>query len=84
MKLKKVILFAAVVFFVASWIVAGIGLAFGVEKITFIILVSVAAIATEVLFWGVAIVFGISVYESRKKIWNWIKSKFGLQKNPIK
>lgn len=84
MKWKKVILFAAIVFFVASWIGVGFGLVLEVEKTIFIILVSVAAVATEALFWAVAIVFGISVYESRKKIWNWVKTRFRPQNKAIK
>lgn len=80
MKYKKVILYTAIGATVATWIAVGAGLALGVEKTIFIILVSAAAIATEVLFWAVAIVFGISVYESRKKIWRWCKSKLNIGK----
>lgn len=85
MKYKKVILYTAIGATLASWIVLGVGLAIGVEKTIFIILVSVAAVATEVLFWAVALVFGISVFESRKKIWKWIKTKlrFGKNKNEV-
>ena len=80
-KYKKIILFTAIGLTIASWIAAGAGLALEVEKTTFIILLTVAAIATEVLFWAVAVVFGISVYESRKKIWSWVKSNLFLRKN---
>lgn len=84
MNWKKLILFAAIGFFVASWIVTGLGLALEVEKTTFIIMVTTAAVATEALFWAVAVVFGISVYESRKKIWHWVKSKFSKKPESIK
>ena len=80
MKYKKLILYAAIAATVAAWIVAGVGFAFEVEKTTLLILVAVAAIATEILFWAVAIVFGISMFESRKKIWLWIKTKLRLAK----
>ena len=80
MKYKKVILYSAIAATAATWIVTGLGLAFGVDKTTFIIMVAAAAIATEVLFWAVAIVFGISVFESRKKIWHWLKTKLRLAK----
>ncbi len=80
MKYKKLILYTAIAATVASWIVAGVGFAFGVEKTIFIIMIAVAAIASEVLFWAVAIVFGISVFESRKKIWQWFKSKLSFGK----
>ena len=69
MKYKKLILYAAIAATVTAWIVVGVGFAFEVEKTTLLILVAVAAIATEILFWAVAIVFGISIFESRKKIW---------------
>jgi len=81
MKYKKVILYTAIGATVASWIVLGVGLAIGVEETIFIIMVAAAAIATEVLFWAVAVVFGISVFESRKKIWGWVKSKLRLGKS---
>ena len=81
MKYKKVILYTAVGATVASWIVVGAGFAFGVEKIILIIMVAVAAIASEILFWAVAVIFGISVFESRKKIWSWLKSKLRPRKN---
>jgi hypothetical protein len=84
MKWKKIILGVAIVFFVGSWIVTGLGLGFGVDKTTFLIMVTVAAVATETLFWAVAVVFGISVYESRKKIWHWVKSKFSKKPKSIK
>lgn len=80
MKYKKLILYTAIAATIASWIVAGVGFAFGVEKTIFIIMIAVAAIASEVLFWAVAIVFGISVFESRKKIWQWFKSKLSFGK----
>ena len=81
MKYKKIILYTAIGATLASWISLGVGLAIGVEKTIFIILVTVAAVVTEVLFWAVALVFGISVFESRKKIWKWIKTKLRLGKN---
>ncbi|MEE8294293.1 MAG: hypothetical protein V3R64_01140 [Sphingomonadales bacterium] len=81
MKYKKIILYTAIGATLASWIGLGVGLAIGVEKTIFIILVTVAAVVTEILFWAVAVVFGISVFESRKKIWKWIKTKLRLGKN---
>lgn len=80
MKYKKVILYSAIAATVASWIVVGAGFALGVEKTTFLIMVAAAAIASEILFWAVAVVFGISVFESRKKIWHWLKTKLRLAK----
>ena len=80
MKYKKLILYIAIAATLVSWIVAGAGFALDVEKTTFLIMVAAAAIATEVLFWAVAIVFGISVFESRKKIWLWLKTKLRLTK----
>ncbi len=80
MKYKKLILYTAIAATVASWIVVGAGFALDVEKTTFLIMVAAAAIASEILFWAVALVFGISVFESRKKIWQWFKSKLSFGK----
>lgn len=79
-KYKKVFLYTTAGATLASWIVVGAGLAFGVEDTILIIMLTIAAIVTEVLFWAVAVVFGISVFESRKKIGRWVKSKLRLGK----
>lgn len=82
MKMKKIILITSVGACVASWIMVGIGFALEVDKNTFIAIVTTTAIATEVMFWGIAFVFGVSVFESRKKIGNWIGFKLGFKKKP--
>ncbi len=35
----------------------------------------IAAIATEGIFWAAAIVLGVSVVESRQRIWRWMTGR---------
>jgi len=81
-KWKKILLYASIGLFGASAIAAGVGFAVGVEETTFLFLLGAVGLSLELVFWAVAIVFGISMYESRKKIWAGIKSKFSRKPRP--
>lgn len=65
---RRVILGAGIIFCVGAWAVCLIGYLNGVEKTTWVILITIAAIATEVLFWCVAAALGITVFEARRSI----------------
>ena len=54
------------------WIAFGLGIVMDVSRSTLIILVTVAAVATEGLFWVVAAVLGVTVFQARRKILNWL------------
>ena len=43
--------------------------------ITLAVIVGVAAVATEALFWSVAAALGLSVLEARKRIWRKITGR---------
>ena len=60
---------------VAAWIALGVGLYLDVSRQTRLILVVVAAVATEALFWSVAAALGLSVLEARKRIWRKITGR---------
>jgi fructose-specific phosphotransferase system IIC component len=60
---------------VCAWISLGIGVYLEVERGTRLILAIIAAVATEVLFWTVAALLGVSVVEARKRIWRRITGR---------
>lgn len=60
-----------------AWIGLGLGLYFDVERSTRLILVVVAAVTTEVLFWTVAAALGVSVFEARQRLWRRITGRAG-------
>jgi cytochrome c biogenesis protein CcdA len=60
---------------VAAWIALGVGLYMDVSRQTRLILVVVAAVATEALFWSIAATLGLSVLEARKRIWRKITGR---------
>ena len=73
MKLKHLIGIAGLTAFLASWIAVGLGFAIHVNKSTWVILVVIAAFATEALIWCIAAMLGLGILEARKKIWRWLK-----------
>ena len=60
---------------VAAWAAVGVGYWMEVSRGTWVILVVVAALATEGLFWALAAALGLSVLDARKRIWRWITGR---------
>lgn len=52
-----------------SWVAVGVGFAVKVDFATWFILLTIAALTTEGLFWLIAAVFGMTMFEARKSIW---------------
>jgi hypothetical protein len=75
-KLKHLIGIAGLTVFLASWIAVGVGFAIHVDKSTWVILVVVAAFATEALIWCIAAVLGLGILEARNRIWRWLRKPF--------
>ena len=73
---KKLALSAVVLALVLAWGGVAVGAAVGVSKTTWIVLLTIAALATEGAFWGVAAVLGISVIQARGRIWAWLRRPF--------
>ena len=73
---KKLALSAVALALVLAWAAVAIGAALGVSKTAWVVLVTVAAFATEGAFWGVAAVLGISVIQARGRIWAWLRRPF--------
>ena len=76
MKLKHVIGIAGLTAFLASWIAVGVGYVMHVDKSTWVVLVVIAAFASEALIWCVAFMLGVGIVEARSKIWGWLKKPF--------
>jgi hypothetical protein len=76
MKLKHVVGGAGVALCTASWIALGAGFVIGVDIKVWTILVTIAAIATELMFWGLAVMLGLTVFEARRKIWRSLTRPF--------
>ncbi len=58
--------------FLTSWIALGLGIAMEVSRGTLFVLATLAAVATEGLFWLAAAIFGVTVFQARRKIWDWL------------
>ncbi len=56
-----------------AWVAMGIGLALDVEFTARLVLVTIAAVATEALIWLTAGAFGLSVFEARRSIWRYLR-----------
>ncbi len=52
-----------------AWIAVAAGLALDVDRTTWILLVTVAAFATEGLVWLTAALLGLRVFEARRQLW---------------
>lgn len=59
-----------------AWIAVAAGLALGVDRTTRIVLVTVAAVATEGLVWLSALLLGLRVFEARQRLWQTLRSRF--------
>ena len=73
---KKLALYAVAVVLILAWGGLLAGFLIGVSKTVWIVLVTAAAVATEVSFWVVAAILGISVVQARGRIWAWLRRPF--------
>ena len=73
---KKLALYAVAAALVLAWGGLLAGFVIGVSKTVWLVLVTAAAIATEVAFWVVAAILGISVVQARGRIWAWLRRPF--------
>lgn len=61
---------------VLAWIALGVGLALGVDRATRLVLVTVAALATEGLVWLTALLLGLRMFEARRRLWRKLRDAF--------
>lgn len=66
----------------ACWIALGLGIAMEVSRGTLFVLATLAAVATEGLFWLAAAVLGVTVFQARRRIWNWLSRNAGAEGRP--
>lgn len=68
--IRKALLVLAFAAFGAAW--AGVIVTYFIADSTaaFVVAVTFAALATEALFWTLAIIGGWAVFANRKKLWN--------------
>jgi hypothetical protein len=74
---RKLALYAVALVLILAWGGLLAGFLIGVSKTVWLVLVTAAAIATEVSFWVVAAILGISVLQARGRIWTWLRRPFG-------
>lgn len=78
MKIKWLILGAAVAFVIAAWTALGVGYVVKPSTAVWVALVAAAAISLEVLFWVGAGVFGWSMFAKRRSaLERWRRRLFG-------
>ena len=73
---KKLALWAVALGLVLAWGGLLAGFLIDVPKTVWLVLVTAAAIATEISFWVVAAILGISVVQARGRIWAWLRRPF--------
>jgi len=66
---RRLIVGAGCAFFVAAWAACLVGYFYGVDTAQWVVLVTIAAVATEALVWCAAAALGITVFQARKNIW---------------
>lgn len=59
-----------------AWIAVAVGFALGVDRATWFVLVTLAAVATEALVWLSALLLGLRVFEARRRLWLALRSRF--------
>lgn len=59
-----------------AWLALAVGLAIGVDRTTRLVLVTVAAVATEGLVWLSALLLGLRVFEARRRLWEKLRGVF--------
>lgn len=73
---RRLIIGGSVVMFVLAWLGVAVVHVTTDSTAVFVVAVTIAALATEALFWILAIFGGWAVFANRKKLWNRV---FGQQ-----
>lgn len=60
-----------------AWIAVGVGLVLDVDRTTWLVLVTVAAVTSEGLVWLSAALLGLRVFEARQQLWRKLRGLFG-------
>ncbi len=84
-KWKKIVLGAVAAVVALAWVALAVALVLGVQtvgKAAWIAVVTFAAVATEVGIWITAAVLGLSIFQARKRIWQWMTGPFRRRTTP--
>ena len=76
---KKIVLAAVGAVVAAAWITLAVALVVGAKAVgakAWTAIVLTAAIATEVGIWITAAILGLTVFQARKRIWQWMVGRF--------
>lgn len=76
MKLKNLIGLTGATVFVAAWSGVAVGYALHVSVVTWTVLVTIAAFASEGLVWCLAAMLGLGVLEARRSIFDFVSRPF--------
>jgi membrane protein YdbS with pleckstrin-like domain len=74
-KIRNLIGGAGVAVCGAAWIAVAVGYFIGVGLATWTVLVTIAAVSIEVMFWALAVMLGLTVIQARRKIWRWMTGR---------
>ena len=81
MKARQLIAIAGATAAFASWLAIGIGFALDVDRQTWVILVITAAFATEAMIWCMAAALGLTLLQSRRRVWQWIAERVSVRRS---
>lgn len=68
--IRRLIIGGSVVMFVFAWLGVAVVHVSMDSTTAFVVAVTIAALATEALFWILAIIGGWAVFANRQKLWN--------------
>ncbi|HRE61207.1 MAG TPA: hypothetical protein PL096_08870 [Micropepsaceae bacterium] len=72
MRWRHIIGICGIAICVLSWVVLGVAWAMGPEPGSWTYFVVGAAIGTEIMFWCLAVMLGLTVFQARKRVWAWL------------
>jgi hypothetical protein len=79
MKAKYLVGIVGVTVALAAWTAAGLGFMLEVDRATWVVLMVIAAAATEAMIWCMAAALGLTILQARRGIWRWLVQR--LTKN---
>ena len=84
-KWKKIVLGAVAAVVGFAWLGLIVTIVLGVETVgkpAWIAIVTFAAVSTEIGVWITAAILGLSIFQARKRIWQWLTSRFRRSPTP--
>lgn len=79
---KRIILTAAGSVCLAAWVALGVGLFVHFNVRIWTVIVTTAAISTELFFWLLAAALGVSVFQARRRLWEHMVKLYRRRSSP--